>query len=146
MAALCTTLAGTLELEGRDGIREPRARDTLLAELAPNFRCVNRGGTTYFEVPHDWTAERRWPGGRVDEAAAAGIREVLEDRGTKTGPIYADGLAELLDDHRLEKNGYLVPIEHWNAVMRDEPIGCWWKESDAAAILARARELGWQGG
>ena len=127
-------------------MREPRVRDTLLVELAPNFRCVNRRGTTYIEVPHDWEAERHWPDGQVDEEAAIGIRQLLEGRATKARSIYADGLAELLDDHRLETNGYLVPIEDWNAVMRDEPIGCWWNQSDEGAILTRARELGWQGG
>lgn len=149
MTAIHTTLGGALERRAggwywRDGTREPRVRDMLLNELAPNFRCTNRGGSTYVEIPHDWDAAKYWPGQRQDPDAAHAVRELLQSPAAERAAIYAEGLAELLDDHRLAKHGWLVPIEQWDAVML-EPVGCWWDKSEEDDILARARALGWEG-
>jgi hypothetical protein len=37
--------------------------------------------------------------------------------------IYAEGLAELLDDHRARSRGYVVPIETWDEAM-SRVVGC----------------------
>lgn len=149
MSTIYATLGGTLERREdgwywRGGSREPRARDMLLNELAPNFRCTNRGGTTYVEIPHDWDAAQHWPSGQQDPDAAHAIRELLQSSAAIRAPIYAEGLAEALDDHRLTKHGWLLPISQWDAVMR-EHIGCWWDKREEADMFARARALGWQG-
>jgi len=148
-AAIHTALGGTLyrRIDGwywSDGSSEPRVRDMLLDELAPNLRCTRRGDTTYVEVPHDWDAARYWPGGRQDTDAAHAIRELLQSPVAVRAPIYVEGLAEALDDHRIIKHGWLIPIEQWDVVMR-EHVGCWWDDGDEADILARARDLGYTG-
>lgn len=147
-APLSTMLGGTLHryAEGyrwADGMPEPRVRDMLLGDVAPNFRCCNRGVTTYVEIPAGWREQRYWPDGRIDTQAAQVISELLREAG-KRSPIYAEGLAELLDDHRLTKEGWLVDVAQWDAVMA-EHCGCWWDKAHEASILQRARELGWQG-
>lgn len=143
-----TALGGTLERRDdgwnwRDGIREPRVRDMLLNELTPNFRCTQHAGGTHVEIPHDWDALKYWPAGQQDPDAANAIRELVQSSAAIEAPSYAEGLAEMLDDHRLAKHGWLVPIEQWDAVMR-ELIGCWWEKRDEEEILARARALGWE--
>lgn len=148
MSALYTALGGTLERRDdgwywSDGIREPRATDMLLSHLAPNFRCMTIRDQTHVEVPHDWTADKYWPQRRIDPDVARGIRELLQSRATVHAPIYAEGLAEALDDHRLTKHGWHVPIESWDVVMR-EHAGCWWDRAEEEAILSKARELGWK--
>lgn len=146
-AALYTALGGTLERHAdgwrwRGGAKEPRVRDVLLSELAPNFRCTNRGGDTYVEIPHDWDAGKYWPGQRQDPDAVHAIRDLLQSAAAVRAPIYAEGLAEALDDHRLSKHGWLIPIAQWDAVMR-EHAGCWWDKREEHDILARARALGY---
>lgn len=41
-------------------------------------------------------------------------------------------------------DGWRVPIEAWDAVMR-RPCGAWWPMAVQDAILRRARDLGWGG-
>lgn len=147
MKAINTTLGGTLERREdgwywKDGTKEPRVRDMRLRDLAPNFRCINRGGKTMVEVPHDWTNERHWPNRQIDKDVLAGMRELLQHRSAEAGEVFAEGLAELLDDHRLSKPGWLVPIEAWDAVM-NEHCGCWWDMREQDDILARAKTLGY---
>ncbi len=36
------------------GEAEPRVRDLLVLDLAPNYRVIARGGRRYVEVPRDW--------------------------------------------------------------------------------------------
>jgi hypothetical protein len=117
-------------------------RDMLLSEVAPNFRCCNRGGITYVEIPAGWRASRYWPGSRIDTQAAMEIDVLLREAGMRS-EIYLEGLAEALDDHRPTGDGWLVDIAQWDALMR-EPCGCWWDKEREAEILARARSLGWQ--
>jgi hypothetical protein len=113
-----------------------------LRDVTPNFRCITTGSGTSVEVPHDWSSARHWTGGNIDKDAAAGIRELLQHSSAKRAAVFAEGLAELLDDHRLSKPGWLVPIAAWDEVM-NEPCGCWWDMKEQEGILARARELGW---
>lgn len=147
-APLSITLGGTLQryADGwrwSDGTPEPRVRDMLFSHNAPNFRCCNRGGVTYVEIPARWREPRYWPGGRVDTQAANEIDALLREAG-KRSPIYLEGLAEALDDHRITGDGWMVDVAQWDAVMR-EPCGCWWDKEHEADILARARSLGWAG-
>jgi len=93
-------------------------------------------------VPHDWSSERHWQGGNIDRTQRR-IRDCSSTQAPSAARIRR-GLGELLDDHRLSKPGWLVPIEAWDEVM-NEPCGCWWDMTEQDAILARARELGWQG-
>ena len=145
-APLSTTLGGTLQRHPQgwcwsDGTPEPRVRDMLLSHLAPNFRCCDRGGITYVEIPARWRDARYWPGGQIDASAAQEIDALLRECGQRSA-IYLEGLAEALDDHRLTGEGWRVDIAQWEAVMR-EPVGCWWDKREEADILPRARALGW---
>lgn len=110
-------------------------RDMLLNDIAPNFRV--QGGTV--EIPHDWRAPRHWPNGRIDNDAAEAIGRLIGDLG-KPGAIYADGLAEALDEPLAHVHGHTVPIAHWDAAMR-EPCGTWWDREHEADILDTARRL-----
>lgn len=124
-----------------DGTAEPRVRDILLSWVAPNFRCCHRGGIIYVEIPARWRDARYWPGGRIDTQAAQEIDGLLRDAGERS-EIFAEGLAEAFDDHRLTVDGWLVDVEQWNVLMH-EPCGCCWDKREEEDILARARELGW---
>lgn len=140
-------LGGTIERysdgwKWRDGQPEPRIRDMMLADVAPNFRCCRRGNVTYVEIPASWRSRRYWPNGRIDTQAAAEIEKLLHEAGERSA-IYAEGLAEQLDDHRLSIDGWLVDVAQWDAVMR-EHCGCWWDKECESEILDRARELGWR--
>ena len=137
---LSTTLGGALQRRPdgwywRDGTPEPRVRDMLLNDIAPNFRVMGSA----VEIPHDWRAPRHWPQGRVDNDAAEAIGRLVSDLG-KPGPIYADGLAETLDEPASRVQGYTLPIAHWDAAMR-EPCGTWWDREHEADILAMAARL-----
>ena len=137
---LSTTLGGALQRRPdgwywRDGTPEPRVRDMLLNDIAPNFRV--QGGTV--EIPHDWRAPRHWPNGRIDNDAAEAIGRLIGDLG-KPGAIYADGLAEALDEPLAHVHGHTVPIAHWDAAIR-EPCGTWWDREHEADILDTARRL-----
>lgn len=137
---LSTTLGGALQRRPdgwywRDGTPEPRVRDMLLNDIAPNFRVL--GGAV--EIPHDWRAPKHWPNGRVDNDAADAIARLLNDVG-RPASIYADGLAETLDEPASRAQGYTVPVTHWDAAMR-EPCGAWWDHQHAADILDTARRL-----
>lgn len=143
-APLSTTLGGTLQRypdgwRWSDGTAEPRVREMMLSDIAPNFRCCARGGLTYVEIPARWRNARYWPGGRIDTQAATEIESLLREAGTRA-PIYAEGIAEMLDDHRITADGWLVDVAQWDAVMR-EPCGCWWDKEHEADILARAEAL-----
>lgn len=143
MAALATALSGALERHAdgwywNDGTPEPRVRDMLLSDVAPNFRCQTYGGgRTYVEIPARWRDARYWPNGRIDTQSASEIEALIREAGRRA-PIYAEGLAEAFDDHRLRVDGCIVDAAQWDAVMR-EPCGCWWDKVHEAGILARAR-------
>jgi len=137
---LSTTLGGALQRRPdgwywRDGTPEPRVRDMLLNDIAPNFRVL-RGAV---EIPDDWRVPRHWPNGRVDDDAAEAIGRLVSDLG-KPGPIYADGLAETLDEPLAHVHGYTVPVAQWDAAMR-EPCGTWWDRAYEADILGIAKRL-----
>lgn len=123
-----------------DGSTEPRVRDMSLADISPSFRCITTGSGTYVEIPHDWTDSRYWPRGHVDEDSRVAIQGLIRDGSAKPGPIYAEGLSEALDSHRLAKHGYLLPISVWDTVM-GEVCGAWWDKDEEADILARAEAL-----
>src|SRR5882672_8938565 len=117
-APLSTALGGALQRYSdgwrwSDGKPEPRARDMLLSEIAPNFRCCKLGGVTYVEVPARWRDARYWPSQRVDAQAEQEIDALLREAGQRY-PIYQEGLAELLDDHRLTAEGWVVDVAQWD--------------------------------
>lgn len=140
MTVISTVLDGTLQRHAdswrwRDGAPEPRVRDMLVADNAPNFR-VSRG---MVEIPRDWRSSRYWPTGqgrhRVDPQAAEEITRLIQDIG-QPGAVYADA------PDQATHQGYLIPVAQWDAAMR-EPCGVWWDAQDEAAILDRAYALGW---
>lgn len=139
-----TALYGALERRAdgwywRDGTPEPRVRDMLLQDIAPNFRVVQG----FVEFPTDWGDARHWPAGVVDDDARNHIARLLHEVGQR-GTIYAEGTAELLDDHRTREQGWRIPVTLWDPVMRRQ-CGVWWDKADEASILARANELRGQG-
>ena len=147
-AILSTALGGALQRRPdgwywRDGTPEPRVRDMLLNDIAPNFRVRTRRNQqtslASVEIPHDWRAPRHWPNGRVDNDAAEAIARLIGDVG-RPASIYADGLAETLDEPASRVQGHTVPVTHWDAAMR-EPCGTWWDHQHAADILDTARRL-----
>lgn len=123
-----------------DGEPEPRVSDLTLRDFAPNFRCVPYGSGTVVEIPHDWRAAKYWPAGRVDNDAVDAIEEMIAHHTCEPSPIYAEGLAEMLDDHRLRKSGYMVPLASWDGLMADV-VGVTWPREHEADILARAESL-----
>lgn len=140
MTILSTTLGGALQRRPdgwhwRDGTPEPRVRDMLLNDIAPNFRA-SQGAV---EIPHDWRNARHWPNGRVDNDAAEVIARLVSDLG-KPAAIYADGLAETLDEPLAHVHGHTIPVSQWDAAMR-EPCGTWWDREHEADILAMAAGL-----
>ena len=137
---LSTQLGGALQRRPdgwywRDGTPETRVRDMLLNDIAPNFRVLNGA----VEIPHDWRSARHWPQSRIDTDAAEAIARLLSDVG-KPASIYADGLAEALDEPASRVQGHTVPVSHWDAAMR-EPCGAWWDGEHQADILATADRL-----
>lgn len=141
---LSIALGGTLQRHAdgwhwSDGTPEPRVRDMLINDMAPNFRCCG----ARVEIPWNWRDARFWPHGRIDIDAAMRIDGLIKEGG-KRESIYAEGLAESVDDHRLTKHGWTIPVALWDAEMRD-CCGCWWDKSEEASILDRARSLGWSG-
>ena len=116
-----------------DGMPEPRVRDMLLADIAPNFRVVSGK----VEIPARWREARYWPNGRIDTQAAEEIAALIADAGRRS-PIYAEGLAERLDAPRLKVHGYVIDVAQWDEVMR-EPCGVWWDKQHEDEILERAR-------
>ena len=132
---LSTTLGGALQRRPdgwywRDGAKEPRVRDRLLNHLAPNFRVL-KGRV---EIPRDWRAAKHWPGGRVDTEAAEAIARLLSDVGNPAS-IYADGLAETLDEPRSHVHGHTVPVSQWDAAMLEQ-AGAEWDMEHQPDILA----------
>lgn len=149
-APLSTALDGTLERHAdgwrwRDGTPEPRVRDMTLADIGPNFRCAHHAWRgqhcACVEIPARWRVDARyWPSRRIDMQAAAQIDSLLREAGERA-PIYLEGLAEALDDHRLTGDGWIVSAAMWDAVMR-EPCGVWWDTEHEADIYARVLALG----
>jgi len=112
----------------------------LLAELAPNFRRSRHGAITCVEIPASWDDARYRPGWRIETQAAAEIDSPLREAGRRA-PIFAERLAEALDDHRVTVDGWLVDVAQYHAVMR-EPCGAWWAKADQDATMAIARAPG----
>jgi len=115
---------------------EPRVSDLTLQQCAPPFRCATYGSGTVVEIPHDWRAAKYWPQGRVDAEARQVIAGMIADGTATPSAVYAEGLAELADDHRLRKHGYTLPIAAWDAVM-GAVCGASWDAAHEAALLAR---------
>jgi hypothetical protein len=115
------------------GDPEPAVRDLTLADLAPSWRCVRRGGQSFVEVPADWEHDVTDPD--VREAVA----ELLQAEGVPAW-TYAEGLAEALDLHRVTIPGWLVPVAAWGARM-SEAVGAQWDRKDEQRILARAEKV-----
>lgn len=141
---ITTALGGTLQRLGdiwqwSDGTPEPRVRVMRLRDLAPNLRIITDPQNGHVvEVPKQWRELRYWPDGRIDGDAQAAIERLI--RAQPLEMIYAEGTAEAMRDHRLQRPGYRIPIHAWDIAM-NEQCGIWWDKADAAAILAKAESL-----
>lgn len=78
-----------------------------LRDAGPNYRCITYGNGTFVELPHNW--RQHVPEGPIRDAI-----QRLVDRHPQDDAIYAEGLAELTDEHRLAKHGCLIPIKEWD--------------------------------
>lgn len=136
---MSTAFAGRLRRLGpdtwawADGTPEPRVRDLWLRDVAPNWRVIADGsGRSFVEVPLWWRDLVR------DPDVARAIAGLLV--GSEPTRIYAEGVAEALDDHRRTVRGYRIPLEAWDERM-SEVVGASWDRADEAAILARAASI-----
>ncbi|GBC87323.1 hypothetical protein HRbin12_01326 [bacterium HR12] len=132
-----TALGGALRRVAKDvwvwtdtGERELRVRDLTLRDLAPSYRVIFRGEHHLVEVPELWRKDVSDPD--VEEV----LTHLLAEQG-RAADIYAEGLAELLDDHRARSRGFLVPLEAWDEAM-SRVVGCQWDRADEEEIMARA--------
>jgi len=139
-----SVLDGTLVYDWRtgqwkwlDGRAEPRVHTLSRQYFAPNFRCTTLGNQgTFAEIPHNWEHQYGW--NHSDDICQT-IQSLIREHGWKS-PVYAEGLAEKIDDHRTTVDGHLVPIEVWDDVMR-EPYGAGWDSENEADILALADRM-----
>ena len=154
-------LGGTLERlpsgewQWRDGTPEPRARD-LDRNAHYNFRCRATGSGKYIEVPKGLVLEetdlgwikgcdyeigadgdRTGPLEMTDEGMVrGGIRPGEDPIGGKGEPVLGVPIPSVV----------LVPLGDWREwIQNASPLGVEWDAADQEAILARARELGWEG-
>ena len=119
-----------------DDTFEPRVRDLLLEELAPDWRCVRRGRYAWVEIPTDWRFHVH------DDELERAITELVRDYAT-IGSIRDESAARQVGERGQLRSGYRVPINAWEVVMR-QPVGATWNVSDDAAIRRRARTLGYR--
>lgn len=119
-----------------DGTEETRVYSVLRFAYAPKFRCVTRSQQTFVEIPGDWERRFEWTG-------PAKIAECINNLilcHSQQGKVYVEGSVELPDDHRALVDGWLIPLEAWEAEMR-EPYDVSFDPSDQFALLAKARSL-----
>jgi len=81
----------------------------------PNYRCTTYGRGTFVEVPRHY---RQTTAPEVAEI----IARLISESG-KEADIYAGGVAEAFDNHRLRMRGYLIPIAAWDAAFRPARLG-----------------------
>lgn len=118
-----------------DGERESRVRDLLLADLAPEWRCVRRGQLAWVEIPTDWRSSVTH-----DELVRA-VTELVRDYAS-IGPIDDIGAVSAVGRRGQRRSGYRVPLQIWQMIMA-QPVGATWDALDDEAIRERARELGY---
>jgi hypothetical protein len=141
---MTTLLNGTLRRIGGDyqwidGTWETRVKTMRLRDMGPNFRINTDPEHGHIvEIPKQWREPRYWSGQHVDTDAKAAIERLIADLPIEM--IYAEGTAEAIGDHRLQRPGYRVPINQWDIAM-NEQCGIWWDKADEADILAKAESL-----
>lgn len=114
-----------------DGQPEPRVRDLLLEELAPDWRCVRRGHQAWVEIPTEWRTRVHDP--ELTRAVTELVRQYAD-----IGPIRDQGAAAAVGERGQWRSGYRVPLEAWRVIMR-QPCGATWDPADDAGIRALAR-------
>lgn len=144
-----TALGGTLIRWGQDQwawsdhAPAPQVRDMTLSWYY-HFRVIAYADGQYVEVPVNQARDEedlRWvrSGGytRGRSSADTGPREIHLD-GRVTRMTTRDGGKAI-------RHVYLVPVADWDARSASHPVGAQWDKADEAAILDRARKLGWEG-
>lgn len=140
---IASTLGGTLLRDAQgwhwsDGAREPRVRDLPVAAVH-GYRIQAQGGTRYVVVPM---------GRAREEPELDWVRAGFAEGRYQRGPDVDAGLRrrELAgsDDHRVTgRDAVYVPIDDWDRWARSVVLGASWEAEDEAAILDRAKALGW---
>lgn len=113
-----------------DGTFEPRVRDLLLEELAPDWRCVRRGSCAWVEIPTEWRTEVH------DDELTRAVTELVRHY-ADIGPIHDRGAAAAVGERGHARSGYRVPLEAWRVIMQ-QPCGATWDPTQDADIRAEA--------
>lgn len=140
---IASTLGGTLLRDAQgwhwsDGAREPRVRDLPVAAVH-NYRIQAQGGARFVVVPL---------GRAREEAALDWVRAGLADGLYQRGPDIDAGLRRRdivgSEDHRVAgTDAVYVPHDDWSRWARSVVLDACWEAQDEAAILERAKALGW---
>ena len=103
--------------------QKPGRRQMRLSDVAPNFRCATRRGTTYVEVPQAYSSyvQAKLPADVRD----AGSRTITGLCRKSPGARAADVYDERLDDGRSTVPGWVVPLADWEHAMR-QPLAGWY--------------------
>lgn len=106
---------------------DKRFQRATLQFFAPNFRCS--GGSV--EIPDGWQARYKWDHDKGTETA---ILDLVSLHGRRANVFEGRGIKSPMNP-----NGYLVPIQEWDAVMT-QIVGVTWDQSkisdeEAMAIL-----------
>jgi hypothetical protein len=113
------------------GEPDPRVWDLTVRDLAPTYRIATRQGRRCVKVPRDWHKDVTDPDAEESLRLLCGRRPLAA--------IYAEGVAEVLDEPHATIPGYLVPLEEWDAEM-NRVVGAAWSQEDEPALLERARK------
>ena len=135
---IATALQGCLERHAdgwywRDGIYEPRVGDVTFEGRLRDWPQVERDDGMYVGVPHDFRG--RIPPG---ETVLVGlIDQLVREHGVAAAVPAPD-----LDEHGLQRHGWLVPLENWHGELA-RPRGAKWNMDDEPQLLERANALGY---
>lgn len=119
-----------------DSTPAPQVRD-----MKPSWYYNFRVGSGCVEVPAKLTkteAELAW-------VAAGGYPVGLSGDHGSTRTLHADGReTRTSDSGKAIPQVYLVPVADWDEWDAEACIGARWERADEAAILAKAKSLGWE--
>lgn len=138
-----TWLEGTLVYDEKetvwrwcDGTEEPRVF-TLRQELfAPDFMRAQSEGDIYVFVPGNWKTNYRT---RLNEAMRDDIAQLVENSGVPLRE-HPELCANMKRQATASVDGWLVPIDDWDAIM-GQPVGAAWEPEDQDDLLDIANKL-----
>ena len=104
-------------------------------ELLPSFRCVNREGRTYVEIPAGYS---KMPCGKPttdngpDVEAHKMLRRLIHDKGRRAD-IFDEVRAEATGDHKAATHGALVFFDDFEMMLGGAIPGWFWVPPEAKA-------------